>query len=151
MADRPGLLSAGLLLLLGLVGSACAPAEIDSTPSPGPVSVTLRLSGRELVINGGSCTWYEGSGQLLVEAGDANGVEYVLIAAPLLWLGEALPEGPGEPAELSVRLGGNDLRVDQHSLNGSMVADQTRGTFIAEFEGGSPVTGEWLCGEVVDQ
>lgn len=144
-------IAVGGLLLAALFAAGCGAEVADEPQSTGAASVTLKLSGRELLVSGGSCTWYEDSGQLVVEVGDADGAEHILLAAPLDWMGEPLPEGPGEPAELSVRLGGTAAEVDQSTLHGTMTSDQTRGLFVASFRDGSPISGEWLCGEVLDE
>ncbi len=138
-------IASALILLLAI---ACG-------PQPGPSlaygRVTFDLAGNEVALDNATCTWYEDSGQLLVEAGDPEGTNYVLLAAPLEWLGEPLPEGPGEPPELSLRAGGVDLVVDQEILAGTMNAAQTQGTFTAQLEDGSLVSGEWECPEVVEE
>jgi hypothetical protein len=120
-------------------------------PSQGYGRVTYELGGSETELDNATCTWYEGSGQLFVEAGDSEGADYVLLAAPLDWLGEPLPEGPGEPPELSLRSGGVDLVVDHEVLAGTMNAAQTEGTFTAQLSDGTLVNGAWECPEVTEE
>jgi hypothetical protein len=112
--------------------------------------VTFELAGAPVVLDNATCTWYEDSGQLFVEAGDSEGADYVLLAAPLEWLVEPLPEGPGEPPELTLRVRGEDLAVDQDIIAGTMNAAQTEGTFTAQLDDGSLVSGDWECPEVVE-
>lgn len=144
------LLVAALCVLLSL--AACtADNDVDPTDSPGPPgTVTVHIDDRDVLLGEGACIWYEASGQLFVEAGDAEGADYILLAAPLQWLGEPLPEGPGGDPELSLRLGGADLAVDQTTLEGVMNADQTDGTFLGTLADGRAFSGEWACSEVLE-
>jgi hypothetical protein len=125
--------------------------DADATPAgTRSAVVSLAVADRQLEIGGGACTWYEASGQLFVEAGDAEGAQYVLLGAPLEWIGEALPEGPGNAPELSIRLDAADLDVDQGSLAGTMSATQQAGSFTGRLADGTPLSGEWTCPEVVE-
>lgn len=137
-----------MLLVTATLAAGCAAEVAPSTPVG---DVTVHLAGRELAFDNATCTWFEDSGQLFVEAGDSEGGNYVLLAAPLDWLGEPLPEGPGEPPELSLRVDGVDLIVDHEVLAGSMNAAQTQGDFTAQLTDGSLVNGEWTCPEVVEE
>lgn len=137
-------LAAGLAIL---VAGACQ-GDPDVATQLG--RVTIALSGTQVALENATCTWYEDSGQLLVEAGDSEGASYILLAAPLEWMGQPLPEGPGEPAELSARVRGTDLAVDQDAIGGLMNEAQTRGSFEARLVDGTPITGDWQCPEVVE-
>ena len=134
-------------LALALTSSALGGC-IAVTPTPG--QVTIDFNDRQTVIAGATCTWSEDSGQLFVEAGDEAGAAYLLLAAPLQWIGEELPEGPGADPELSLRLGGTELAVDESSLEGAMNPAQTDGTFLGRLADGSPISGEWSCTEVLE-
>ena len=138
------------MALLGvLLAGACA-TNVAPTASPAG-AVTLTLDGAQRTIGGASCTWFEGTGQLYVEAGHDEGTDYLLLGAPLQWLGEKLPEGPGADPELTLRVGGSDRAVDQASLNGSMTLEQTSGTFLGRLADGTPVSGDWTCPEVTEE
>jgi hypothetical protein len=134
---------------MALLGG-CQVADTDPT-SPPPGQLTINLDGRDVSLGTGACTWYEDAGQLFVEAGDSEGADYALLAAPLQWLGEELPEGPGGDPELSMRIGGTDLDVEQASLDGAMNAAQTDGTFLGRQADGRPISGEWTCADVLEE
>lgn len=132
-----------------LMCTGCAAPDGSQAPPLG--DVTVRLAGAAVAFDDAACTWYEDTGQLFVEAGDAEGDDYVLLAAPLQWLGQELPEGPGEPPELTLRRAGRDLPVDLDTLDGTMTSDQTTGTFSAALADGTPLDGEWRCPEVLEE
>lgn len=137
---------------VALICGALLLAACSGLPQPVPLGrVTFDVAGEEVTLPNATCIWYEDSGQLFVEAGDSDGADYILLAAPLEWLGEPLPEGPGEPAELSLRVDGADLAADQDSLTGSMTLAQTDGSFSAQLADGASLSGTWQCPEVLDE
>ena len=117
----------------------------------GDVSAVIRLSGREVPLAGGSCTWFEEEGKLVVEIGPNVAGDYVKLTAPLAWTSDELPPGAAsaEPG-LEVRLGGQDLRIDQTTIDGEMATDAGFGTFSSRTVTGGPVTGEFDCPTVID-
>lgn len=135
-------------LLVPLVILAC---QAQPSPTQAFGSLTLHV-GEDLVWQQAvTCTWYESTAQLFVEAPDSEAPNYVLLAAPLDWLGEPLPEGPGEPAEMTLRTEGAERPIDQDSLTGTMTATQTEGTLNGRLTDGTTLTGEWECPEVVEE
>lgn len=112
----------------------------------------MRLSGREIVLAGGSCTWYEGASHLIVEVGGTAGGDWLRLTAPLSWLGQELPPGAGSTeAALQARIGGAQIDVSTAALSGSVSADLGRGTFDAGLvAGGSPLSGEFRCPDVLE-
>lgn len=158
MPRTPTLLAGLALIALG----GCAGPTPTGSPSPpwlpspslvvtADASTVVRLSGREVRLQGGGCTWFEGEGKLVVEIGPNAAGDYVRLTAPLTWTGDELPPGAasGEPA-LTVRLGGQDLQVDQSTITGEMATDAGFGSWTSQAVGGGPVTGEFDCPTVID-
>lgn len=140
--------------------AGCAAPTPSATPSPltspsiapsNDASAVVRLSGREIRLTGGNCTWFEAEGKLIIEVGPTDAGDYLQLTAPLAWTGDELPPGAasGEPA-LTVRLGGQDLQVDQSTIDGDLANDAGFGSFTSQTVGGGPVTGSFDCPSVVD-
>jgi hypothetical protein len=111
----------------------------------------VRLSGREVRLAGGNCTWFEGEGKLVVEVGPNAAGDSLRLTAPLAWTGDELPQGAASgKSALTVRFGGQDLQVDQATVTGTMATDAGFGSFESHSVGGSPVTGEFDCPTVID-
>ena len=125
---------------------------MSSTASTsGDASAVVRLSGSEVTLTGGGCTWFEGEGKLVVEIGPTAAGDYLRLISPLSWSADELPPGAAsaEPA-LEVRLAGVELGVDQASLDGLMAIDAAHGSFSGLTKGGGPITGDFLCPTVID-
>jgi hypothetical protein len=127
--------------------AACAAACSGAPASGGQVAV--QVAGQTVPFTAATCTWHEGDGQLVIEAGDA-GSDYIRLAAPIDWMAAPLPEGPGADPELEVVISGNRLAPDPTSLDGAMNESQTEGTFLGTLADGRAISGQWSCPEVLE-
>lgn len=142
-------------MLLGLTALASCGA-----PSPSPThtaaagtndaSVVVRLSGREINLRGGNCTWFEEAGELVVDFAPSAAGDSVRLRAPLAWSGVDVPAALPSSGALEVTLAGQPLRISGPSLIGELASDAGSGSFGAQTVDGAPVTGEFTCPTVID-
>ena len=111
----------------------------------------VRLSGREIELLGGNCTWSEADGQLVVAVGPTASTDSLRLTAPLSWVGDDLPPGAGSgEAALFLRVGGQEMAIPAGGLTGTLASDLGTGTFDAGLVAGMPLSGEFDCPVVID-